>query len=60
MYNNLFHISLLVALMAIILVGCASPTPTSAPITTAVPTATEILPTDMPSRVPLAHKEQTP
>ena len=48
MYNNLSRIPLLVAAMAIILVGCASPTPTSAPITKAVPTATEILPTNTP------------
>src|SRR5687767_3011307 len=48
MYNNLFRIPLLVAAMAIILVGCASPTPTLAPITTAVPIPTEILLTDTP------------
>lgn len=48
MYNNLFRNPLLVAAMAIILVGCASPSPTSAPITKAVSTATEIMPTNTP------------
>jgi hypothetical protein len=47
-YNNLFRIPLLVAAIAIILVGCASPPPTSTPITKAVPTGTEILPTNTP------------
>ena len=40
MYNNLFRIPLLVAAMAIILVGCGVPTPTSAPATEQ-PTATQ-------------------
>ena len=39
MYNNLFRIPLLIVAMAIILIGCASPTPTLAPIDMAVPTA---------------------
>jgi hypothetical protein len=44
MLNNLFRIPFIVAAIAIILVGCASQTPTSAPITKADPTATNILP----------------
>lgn len=48
MYNNLFRIALLIVAMAIILISCASPTPTSAPITKAVPTATSVPATGPP------------
>lgn len=53
MYNNLFRITLLFAAISIILVSCASPAPTSVPITKAVPTAVPprgtLEPTAMPS-----------
>src|SRR5687768_14234914 len=39
MYNNLFRIPLLIVAMAIVLISCASPTPTFVPIDTALPTA---------------------
>jgi lysophospholipase L1-like esterase len=48
MNRNLFHFTLLAITMALILAGCASPTPTLTPVTKAVPTATEIAPTNTP------------
>ncbi|MEP6895737.1 MAG: hypothetical protein ABI986_09040, partial [Chloroflexota bacterium] len=54
MYHNLFRITLLCTTLAIILAACGAPIPTSAPATQApiateaIPTATELAPTNTP------------
>ena len=65
MYHNLFRITLLCTTLAIILAACGvpateQPIATLAPATEAVPTATEIAPTNTPQPTPTTSATEVP